>query len=442
MMVYVLTTKGTPVMPCRPVIARLLLKQGKAKVTRRTPFTIKLNYELAKEHTQELYTGLDTGSGTFGAAVTNTQNEVLYLSQVQVRNDIKKKMVQRRQYRRTRRHRKCRYRPKRFDNRKTSRRKGRLAPTITSKLQAHVREVLAIKKVLPIALTRLTIEGGIFNSHAIKDPKVLTNNWLYQKGEMYGYENTKAYVRARDNHTCQLCKGRSKVRRLECHHLVSRSEGGTDIPTNLITLCEECHDQVHKGIKKLSSRTIKASITRNIHATQMNILRSQLMQRFPQAKETFGCITKIDRETLDLPKAHYYDATAIASQGKPITFKQSYVLVKKCVPDGDYQQRKGKRSEQLVPRTKIRGFKKYDKIRYQGQDYFIKGRMSTGYAILMDIHGNPKDLGHIPKMKEMQRVRARTSCIIAAEPRILENIPSLGEVSSRSPVQDRNSSTT
>ena len=40
--VYVLTPDGTPLMPCSCAIARLLLKDGKAKVKRRTPFTIKL----------------------------------------------------------------------------------------------------------------------------------------------------------------------------------------------------------------------------------------------------------------------------------------------------------------------------------------------------------------------------------------------------------------
>ncbi|MFX0066845.1 MAG: RNA-guided endonuclease IscB [Candidatus Hermodarchaeota archaeon] len=192
MIVYVLNKQGRPLMPTQPVSARLLLKQGKAKVKRRTPFTIKLTYELEKEHTQELHTGVDTGSGTFGAAVTNDKNEVLYLSQVQLRNDIKQKMTQRRQYRRTRRQRKCRYSPKRFSNRKASKRKGRLSPTLISKLQAHVREIHSISKMLPISLDHLTIESGIFDTHAIKDPKVLTNHWLYQKGEMYGYENIKS----------------------------------------------------------------------------------------------------------------------------------------------------------------------------------------------------------------------------------------------------------
>ncbi|MFX0064461.1 MAG: RNA-guided endonuclease IscB [Candidatus Hermodarchaeota archaeon] len=415
MLVYVLTKQGKPVMPCSPVIARLLLKHGKAKVKRRTPFTIKLNYDLLKEHTQELDTGLDTGSGTFGAAVTNDKQEILYLSQVEVRNDIRKKMTRRRQYRRTRRHRKCRYRPKRFDNRRTSRRKGRLPPTLTSKIEAHLRELDFICKILPISLDRLTIERAIFDNHAIKNSKVLTNNWLYQKGELYGYENTKMYVRARDKHTCQLCKGKSEDQRLECHHIVSKKDGGTDIPANLIILCKTCHEQVHKGIKKLSNRTIKASITRNVHITQMNIIRSQILRLLPQAQTTLGCVTKIDREALGLPKTHYFDAAVIAGQGKALTFKHPYVLVKKCVAAGDYQQRKGKRSEQPVTRSKIQGFMTYDKVRYYGQEYFIKGRMSTGYAILMDIYGSKQHLGHTPKIASMTRLSARKSCLVVSE---------------------------
>ncbi|MFX0095280.1 MAG: hypothetical protein ACFFBD_26335 [Candidatus Hodarchaeota archaeon] len=165
----------------------------------------------------------------------------------------------------------------------------------------------------------------------------------------------------------------------------------------------------------MSACTIKASITRNIQATQMNILRSQLLQLFPQSQETLGCITKIDRESLGLPKTHYFDAAVIASRGRPVQFKHYSVLLKRCVPDGDYQQRKGKHSERPVPRAKIQGFKKYDKIRYQGQDYFIKGRMSTGYAILMDIHGGTQDLGHTPKMDRMKRLNARKSWISVSQ---------------------------
>jgi hypothetical protein len=51
----------------------------------------------------------------------------------------------------------------------------------------------------------------------------------------------------RDRFTCQDCgrQGRQvvagKLRGLEVHHIIPRSEGGTDHPTNLKTVCIECH---------------------------------------------------------------------------------------------------------------------------------------------------------------------------------------------------------
>ena len=41
MFVYVLNRLGEPLMPCKHAVARLLLKDGKAKVKNRMPFTIK-----------------------------------------------------------------------------------------------------------------------------------------------------------------------------------------------------------------------------------------------------------------------------------------------------------------------------------------------------------------------------------------------------------------
>lgn len=52
---------------------------------------------------------------------------------------------------------------------------------------------------------------------------------------------------------------------------------------------------------------------------------------------------------------------------------------------------------------------KFDKVRYSGNEYFIKGRMSTGYAILMNIDGNKEDLKPIPKFSKMKRIQARKS---------------------------------
>src|SRR5260221_97612 len=91
-------------------------------------------------------------------------------------------------------------------------------------------------------------------------------------------------------------------------------------------------------------------------------------------------------------------------------------LEKPCLPDGNYQQTKGQHSEQRVTTGKIRGFRKFDKVRYQGKEYFIKGRMSTGYAILMDQDFNKVDLKPIPKCEQITRVSARASWNMSQRP--------------------------
>ena len=49
-MVFVLNVDGSSLMPCENSVGRLLLKQGKAKVKWRTPFTIKLTKDAQGTH--------------------------------------------------------------------------------------------------------------------------------------------------------------------------------------------------------------------------------------------------------------------------------------------------------------------------------------------------------------------------------------------------------
>ena len=103
MLVYVLKQNGQPFMPTeRFGKVRRLLKEGKAKVVRREPFTIRLLYEPKTDVVQECYCGVDTGSKHVGVAVVGN-DKVLYQSQTELRNDIKKKMDSRRISRRSRR---------------------------------------------------------------------------------------------------------------------------------------------------------------------------------------------------------------------------------------------------------------------------------------------------------------------------------------------------
>ena len=54
-MVYVISIEGKPLMPTSNAKARKLLKQKKAKVIKREPFTIKLLY---KTTSYEIFTGI------------------------------------------------------------------------------------------------------------------------------------------------------------------------------------------------------------------------------------------------------------------------------------------------------------------------------------------------------------------------------------------------
>lgn len=414
-MVYVISQENKPLMPCSNPMARLLLKQGRAKVKKREPFTIKLTYETTN-YTQDLTLGVDTGSGTIGAAVSNDKGEIIYMSEVVVRNNIADRMTRRSKYRRNRRSRKTRYRKARWLNRKNSIKSDRFSPTMISKFHSHVKEIEYIKSILPI--TTMVLETGQFDTHLMKNPSLANpkvKHWGYQKGTNYGFENTKAMVLNRDDYTCQYCKGKRKDSKLEVHHIIFRSQGGSDEESNLITLCHTCHKALHSGKIKLK---LKGKIKGNLkYATQMNSIRKQLFRYYPDAIETFGYITKANRLNLGIDKEHYYDACVIATQGKPFTVKTN-LYKKKCVPDGDFRKTKGIRSEQPITTDKICGFRKFDKVKYFGKEYFIKSRKSTGYATLMDIDGNKADFSSMPKgnktpkLRNCKRVSARSSQMV------------------------------
>lgn len=245
-MVYVVSENGQQLMPTENhAKVRVLLKTGKAKVLNRCPFTIKLMYECTT-YTQPLTLGMDTGSKTIGISVSNEKKE-FYASEIAIRNDIVDLLSTRRQYRRSRRNRKTRYREPRFDNRVHSKNKGWLAPSVENKCQSHITVVGKVVKMLPVS--HITVELASFDTQKLKaDMENLKRPQTtdYQQGEQLGFWNCREYVFFRDGYTCQCCKGKSKDKILNVHHLESRKTGG-NAPNNLITLCETCHKAYHAG---------------------------------------------------------------------------------------------------------------------------------------------------------------------------------------------------
>ena len=132
-MVYVISKLGHPLMPTmRHGKVRRMLKESKAKVIKRCPFTIQLLFD-TKENIQPVSLGIDAGSRIIGVSAT-TEDKVLYEAEVELRSDIPKNLATRLEFRRARRNRKTRYRKARFLNRTKSKHKGWLAPSVQAKV--------------------------------------------------------------------------------------------------------------------------------------------------------------------------------------------------------------------------------------------------------------------------------------------------------------------
>ena len=154
----------------------------------------------------------------------------------------------------------------------------------------------------------------------MQDPSI--RGELYQQGPQYGYENIKAYVLARDGYTCQVCRQKNKDLKLHVHHILFRSEGATDNPKYMVTVCKDCHTpEAHQpGGILYEWKQQQHNFNRGLRdATQMNIVADRLRKAFPDAQVTYGNITNADRKELGLEKSHANDAVAIACHGTGIT---------------------------------------------------------------------------------------------------------------------------
>jgi 5-methylcytosine-specific restriction endonuclease McrA len=415
MLVYVLNSDGAPLMPCLPGKARGLLNAGQAKVVSRSPFVIKLLYG-SSGYKQPVTLSVDSGSKVIGVAATGN-GKTLYGSEVKNRTDIHEKLSQRASYRKTRRGRKLRYRRARWANRR--RPKGWLTPTMRSKVRSHSREIEFVKRIL--AVTRTIIETASFDIHKIVNPDVSGEG--YNQGRLKGFYNVKQFILSRDSHCCQKCLGKKKDDKLHVHHIIFRSHGGTNSPDNLITLCKTCHDNLHlnPNAEQESLKLQKKRRPNTTDALQVSTIGTYLKKSLT-FEETFGYETKFKREILELPKEHYIDAICTGLSDGEILKLPDVLYKKVCIPLGDYKQTAGGHSEKSMPTGKLMGIRKFDKVKCQDQELFVKGRMSTGYAVLMDIEGKTVNLKPMAKLKTITRISARTSCLTSQIP--IESFPS------------------
>ena len=307
--VFVLATKKSPLMPCHPARAREILAQGRAAVTRRMPFVLRLRDRNAGI-TQPIQTKIDPGAKHTGLAL-NTKTSILSLLILTHRKEIiVKKMGQRKNYRRRRRTANLRCRQPRFNNRG---KKGAIPPSLGSILGNIESWVNRLRRWAPI--TEIVIETTKFDGAKLQDPEISGSE--YQEGTLAGYEVWE-YLLQKFDHKCAYC-GQGD-RPLTKDHVIPKASGGSNRASNLTLACVPCNQEkgnmsvaefLGEGSAKL--KTLQAQLKKPLQGSAtMNILRNKLVEKMQSQGLPItlasGAETKWNRKRFGMKKTHALDA--------------------------------------------------------------------------------------------------------------------------------------
>ncbi len=414
MKVFVLAHTGKPLMPTTPRRARIFLKTRRARVVTRQPFTIQLCFETTT-YTQPVSVGVDTGSQTVGLAAT-ANREVVFQAEMRLRTDISRKLIQRRQYRRTRRSRKTRYRAARWANRRRS--PGWLPPSLRARAEATVKAIRFLARLLPIR--QINVEIGSFDTQKMQNPEV--SGVSYQQGQLQGYL-LREYLLAKWQRQCAYCQTSGVP--LQVEHLIPKSRGGSDRASNLVIACDHCNKR--KGTRTAEEfgypeiqAQARVPLKDAAHVSSIKTaVVDTLAQQFGSKRVAvrYGFETKYQRiQVLNLPKSHADDAVAIACAIGEVVKPLTVVYQLRCVPRGNYQMYNGEHSEHKVwaPR-KVKSWKLYELVEAKGQIGYISGRRLTGAFVVKDVRSG-KALAEVTPRKLVRLARCVHGWIITRLP--------------------------
>src|SRR6266566_8720492 len=302
MYVYVKNHDEAALMPCTPAKARKLLRAGKAKIVAYRPFTIQLNWQ-CEGCTQDVTCGIDKGSSVTGITCVGN-GTVLLAAEIHHRRDVIDKMQDRRDRRKSRRARRW-YRPARFLNRSSSKRGGRLPPSI----KTNVEEVIRVVQRIPLPISFIVIEDVQVDIARLNNPELEGSH--YQDPTRLD-ENLRIACLMRDGYTCQQCGNHGS--RLQAHHIVHRGHGGKDTISNLLTLCEPCHTKLHQSKIALKVTGVSGRLDQIAQRSMQGkrYLYTTLGKQTPLTT-LFGYQTATLRKWRGLPKTHMIDALCIAT---------------------------------------------------------------------------------------------------------------------------------
>jgi len=319
--VFVLDTCRKPLMPCLPARARELLRQGKALIFSRFPFTLILKQPSLKK-TQPIEVKIDPGSKVSGIAlVACAQKQLIWGANLYHRGEkIKHALLARRALRRSRRFRKTRYRQARFLNRK----KRGLPPSLQSRVDNVCQWIKRIQHLAPIS--SIAVEIARFDMQKLDNPEI--SGVEYQQGTLFGYE-IREYLLEKWGRKCVYCNQENIP--LEIDHLIPKSKGGSNRLSNLVIACRACNQeksnrsleeykpQVLQKITKKSSLKDAAAVNATRNELSKSICKLQIPTSFWS-----GGRTKFNRISQGYQKDHWIDAACVGESGNNIEIPLSF----------------------------------------------------------------------------------------------------------------------
>ncbi len=313
-MVFVVDKNKRPLSPTTNVRARILLKRGKAIVYKIYPFTIRLKE--SKKCDSKYTIKLDPGANITGGAIVDKEKALFFFEIVHRGKQVKKLLDKRRAIRRSRRFRKTRYRKPRFLNR--TRPDGWLAPSVKSRADNIINIVNKFAKLIP--LTDAAIEKVSFDTSKITANKKLYGA-QYQNGTLKDTKLRKYIFKKYDNQ-CGYCGSKDN---LEIEHIVPKSKGGTNSVKNITLSCRKCNELKSNMSLKQFGKLINKDLSHlepNKTPKSAAIIQSARNYTIEELSKKYkvttgeGWETKLNREELNLPKEHYYDALCIGKDYK------------------------------------------------------------------------------------------------------------------------------
>jgi len=343
--VFVLNLRKEPLMPCHPARARELLRKKKAKVFRMYPFTIIL-INKTMNNTQPIEIKFDPGSKTTGIALVGSFERgkvALFGANLEHRGwQVKKGLDARRAFRRSRRNRKNRYRPPRFDNRR-NKGKGWFAPSIMSRVDNIETWMRRLMSYCPI--TSVCVEMVRFDTQQMEKPEI--SSVEYQQGTLFGYE-LREYLLEKWKRKCAYC-GKEGVP-LQIEHIQPKSKGGSNRVSNLAIACEKCNQKKNNMpieiflknkpavLKKILSQA-KASLRDVAAVNSVRIRTKKMLEKFGLPVSSWsGGRTKFNRTNQGYEKDHWIDAVCVGETGANVLIeKDTKPLMIKAMGRGSRQ---------------------------------------------------------------------------------------------------------